>query len=138
MTMKERTKTTQQMVDQLMVMPYQFDEDLNRKLFSMARQENCSPNEIAARLLNFALQEQNKIQYQHAQWRRLSPREREITLYICQGLTNIEIAQKLYISNETVKSHVHNILRKFSIRNKRELQVTLADCDISIHASLIN
>ena len=49
---------------------------------------------------------------------RMSPREREIVDLITDGLSNKEIATKLSIATDTVKSHVHNILEKLSLRSR--------------------
>jgi DNA-binding NarL/FixJ family response regulator len=37
-----------------------------------------------------------------------------------EALTNREIARRLYISEGTVKSHVHQILRKLNVRDRNE------------------
>jgi two-component system, NarL family, response regulator NreC len=42
----------------------------------------------------------------------LTPREREILKLLADGLSNADVAEKLYISQETVKSHVRHILTK--------------------------
>lgn len=52
---------------------------------------------------------------------KLTFREREVLREIMTGATNKEIAQRLHISINTVKNHVHNILEKLSIGNRREL-----------------
>jgi DNA-binding NarL/FixJ family response regulator len=51
----------------------------------------------------------------------LSEREMEIVKLIAQGNTNKEIAQKLYIAENTVKVHVKNILSKMELRNRQQL-----------------
>ncbi|HEX8075143.1 MAG TPA: helix-turn-helix transcriptional regulator [Thermoleophilaceae bacterium] len=48
----------------------------------------------------------------------LTEREREILSMISAGATNAEIANRLVISQSTVKSHVKNILRKLGVRNR--------------------
>ncbi|MCC8035177.1 MAG: response regulator transcription factor [Rikenellaceae bacterium] len=53
----------------------------------------------------------------------LSEREREILLLICQGLSNHEIADKLFISKRTVDKHRANILDKTGCRNTANLVV---------------
>lgn len=45
----------------------------------------------------------------------LSDREREVALLAAEGLRNKEIAQKLFISEETVKSHIRSIFNKTNI-----------------------
>ncbi|HXF98207.1 MAG TPA: response regulator transcription factor [Gaiellaceae bacterium] len=42
----------------------------------------------------------------------LTPREREILQLLADGMSNVEVAEKLVISQETVKSHVRHILAK--------------------------
>jgi len=49
---------------------------------------------------------------------RMTTREREIVDLITDGLSNKEIATKLSIATDTVKSHIHNILEKLSLRSR--------------------
>ena len=50
----------------------------------------------------------------------LTSREGEVLLRLEEGLTNGEIAKKLFISEGTVKSHVHQILKKLKVRDRNE------------------
>jgi DNA-binding NarL/FixJ family response regulator len=50
----------------------------------------------------------------------LTPREQEVLNYLAQGLQNKEIAQKLVISERTVKFHVSSILTKLEAGNRTE------------------
>ena len=50
----------------------------------------------------------------------LSPREMEIMELISHSMTNEEIADKLFISSKTVKTHLRNIFLKAEIRNRVE------------------
>ena len=49
---------------------------------------------------------------------RLSPRESEVLQLITQGATNREIAGALFISENTVKNHLKNILAKLHLKNR--------------------
>jgi DNA-binding CsgD family transcriptional regulator len=51
----------------------------------------------------------------------LTIRERELTDLVFQGLSNQEIAEKLFISVSTVKSHLQNIFKKLNITSRTEL-----------------
>ncbi len=54
---------------------------------------------------------------------QLSPRETELIHLIAEGLTNKEIADKLFLSVHTIKTHRKNIIKKvgFSFKNTTEL-----------------
>lgn len=49
-----------------------------------------------------------------------SPRELEVLALIAEGLSNPEIARKLFVSTGTVKTHVHRLLGKLGARNRLE------------------
>ncbi|OGN87925.1 MAG: hypothetical protein A2158_05555 [Chloroflexi bacterium RBG_13_46_14] len=48
----------------------------------------------------------------------LSDREKEILKWVATGASNKEIAQRCYISETTVKSHLRNILSKMEVKNR--------------------
>ena len=54
---------------------------------------------------------------------QLSERELEVLIEICQGLSNIEIADKLFISKRTVEKHRANVLLKTGCKNTASLVV---------------
>lgn len=51
----------------------------------------------------------------------LSQRENEILILLLNGLTNAEMAQHLFISEHTIKSHIHNIYLKLDVSGRYEL-----------------
>ena len=48
----------------------------------------------------------------------LTEREREVLVLIAKGLSNTELAQKLFLSEATVKTHVGRILAKLELRDR--------------------
>jgi DNA-binding NarL/FixJ family response regulator len=54
---------------------------------------------------------------------RLSPRELDVIREIEAGATNLEIAQHLFLSINTVRHHMRNVLGKLGLKNRRELAV---------------
>ena len=51
----------------------------------------------------------------------LSQREREIVALVAQGFKNKEMAEKMFISEQTVKNHLHNIFDKLGVSDRLEL-----------------
>jgi len=59
--------------------------------------------------------------YRFAMQHDLSAREREMLRLLLDGKTNAEIAGALFISENTVKFHIRNLLQKTGCRNRNEL-----------------
>jgi DNA-binding NarL/FixJ family response regulator len=51
----------------------------------------------------------------------LSSREREIVVLVAQGFKNKEMAERMFISEQTVKNHLHNIFDKLGVSDRLEL-----------------
>jgi DNA-binding NarL/FixJ family response regulator len=51
---------------------------------------------------------------------KLTVREREIWRAVAQGLSNADIARTLFLSEHTVKFHVHNLLQKLGLKTRAE------------------
>jgi DNA-binding CsgD family transcriptional regulator len=60
---------------------------------------------------------------------QLSPAERNVALLVADGLTNVEVARRLYLSRHTVDSHLRKIFSKLDIRRRVELaRVVAREC----------
>jgi DNA-binding NarL/FixJ family response regulator len=69
--------------------------------------------------------DQPDLDHRGASWdvrpeRSLTPREREVLSLVAQGARDREIADRLVLTESTVKSHVQSILRKLGARNRTE------------------
>lgn len=51
---------------------------------------------------------------------KLSPREIDILCELQDGASNMEIARKFYLAENTVKHHIHSILEKLGVENRRQ------------------
>ncbi len=52
---------------------------------------------------------------------KMTGREREVVELIAEGLSNKEIARRLFLATDTVKGHVHNILEKLALHTRLEV-----------------
>jgi DNA-binding NarL/FixJ family response regulator len=59
-------------------------------------------------------------------WDQLSPQELQIANMVAEGLSNREIAQRLYLSHRTVGSHLCRLFPKLGITSRAQLVAALA------------
>jgi len=52
---------------------------------------------------------------------RMTPREREVIAHIADGMSNKEIAQRLGVATDTVKSHVRNLMDKLALHSRLQI-----------------
>lgn len=110
---------------------FELDQDTRQALQRLAQEEQRPNGELAAELLSDALARLEANSENWQRWQSLTPRQQQVAALACLGLTNRQIAARLTISPETVKTHMRNVLYKFELHSKSELQRALADWDFS-------
>lgn len=60
----------------------------------------------------------------------LSHREHQVLALVRRGLTNAEIAERLFLAESTIKSHLASIFTKFGVRSRKEVAAALLDVDL--------
>lgn len=93
-------------------------DDWINYLHALLGEDSIPSREMATRLLHHFRQDE---QVDELMPEVLTPREREIVMYVGAGNTNREISDALVISENTVKNHIKNILEKLQLVNRVQL-----------------
>jgi len=102
-------------------------DDLAERLWHLARASGESPANLAADLLRRGLEIERRRKRAEASLAALTPRQREVTRLAASGQTNRQIARELWLSPETVKTHLRRALEHFDVHSKAELRLLLID-----------
>jgi DNA-binding NarL/FixJ family response regulator len=86
-------------------------------------QSRISPSMAAKLLAEFAAISRRADERQQLPAPRLTEREMEVLKLVAQGLNNRDIAKQLFISENTVKNHIRNILEKLHLHSRMEAVV---------------
>ncbi len=87
-----------------------------------AGQSRISPS-MASKLLNEFAQVSKQSERTRVPGPKLTERELEVLRLVAQGLANRDIAKQLFISENTVKNHIRNILEKLHLHSRMEAVV---------------
>jgi DNA-binding NarL/FixJ family response regulator len=102
-----------------------------RTLQHIARQSQRTPEEMAQGILGERLHELWLREENLRRWEKLTAREQQVAALICSGYTTRQIAARLKIRPETVKTYAEGMLAKFKVRDRKALRRMLQDWDFS-------
>jgi DNA-binding CsgD family transcriptional regulator len=110
---------------------FEVSEQLQLKLTSLSLHAGRPEDQLAQELLAAGLTEYYSQDELWKRWETLTPREREVTALICLGYTNRQAAVRMSVTAATVKFHVRNVLQKFGVETRSQLQQLLQGWDFS-------
>ena len=93
-------------------------DDLISAIRLVAQGHAALPAPSLTRLVDFIVSSSSETQSPERVRDGLSDREQEVLNLVAEGKSNREIADSLYISESTVRSHLHNILSKLNVANR--------------------
>ena len=107
--------------------------DVVAAIRSAAQGEAVCPGRLARVLFDFvASQKNNPHSGRMRKQFRLTRRERQLVPLVGRGLTNKEIAAELSVSEQTIKSHIHRMLRKVGVEDRFAISDACEDDQISV------
>lgn len=96
-------------------------ENMKRAFTAILNGETWVSRKLTDGLLNELIREKSGRTYSRPENRfRLSRREMEILQAIATGMSNLEISEKLFISEKTVKAHIHHIFKKMGVKSRTQ------------------
>ncbi len=108
---------------------FEISESLQITLTTLSKHEGRPEDEFAHELLAAGLTAYYSVEELWNKWETLTPREKEVTALVCLGYTNRQAASRMSVSSETVKFHVSNILEKYDLKTRSQLQQLLSSWD---------
>jgi two-component system response regulator NreC len=110
---------------------YGLDASLLEALTVAAQQQQRTPEELASSLVASGLASQSASGELWNKWQHLTPREQQVVALTCLGYTNPQMAARLCLSTETIRSHTRNVQYKLNIGTKADMRVLFAEWDFS-------
>jgi DNA-binding NarL/FixJ family response regulator len=91
---------------------------------------------VTRRLISeFARQRPRTDSSRAARFATLTPRETQVLRLVAEGLSNLEIAARFTVTEETVKTHVSRILAKLELRDRTQAVVTAYETGLVVPGS---
>jgi len=110
---------------------YEWSAALHTLLDNLAQVEQRPQDQIHEDLISSGLANRASGEGRMRLWEKLTAREQQVVALVCLGFTNRQIAGRLGVSRETVKSHVRRVLSRVHASDRAELRVLFSDWDFS-------
>lgn len=98
-------------------------DELVRAVRVVASGDQLLAPSITRRLIEESTRRRGTVPRHSPQLDSLTAREREVLVLVAGGLSNGEIADELYLAEQTVKTHVSRVLTKLALRDRAQAVV---------------
>ncbi|YAL83744.1 response regulator [Dermacoccaceae bacterium W4C1] len=98
-------------------------EELNRAIRVVAAGDALLAPSVTRRLIGQVMQRRSVVPRTSATAQLLTEREREVLVLVARGLSNAEIAVRLSVAEQTVKTHVSHVFTKLDLRDRAQAVV---------------
>jgi len=95
-------------------------QNLVSSLRALERDEVAFTRKMTSRIVEELSHSDLKTAVNEEMFAKLTPRELDVLVELSTGASNIEIAQRLFISENTIKHHVQSVLDKLGVENRRQ------------------
>lgn len=95
-------------------------EHLADSVRALARGDALLAPSITRRLIEQYTKQPRPGSADHESLRELTEREKDVLILMARGLSNAELAERLFLSEGTVKTHITHVFRKLSLRDRAQ------------------
>ena len=106
------------------------DQGLVDSLYALAESIDQPELRLAAQLVELAWQRAQAAQDLRHRWSTLTRRQQEVALLMYAGQTNLQIAQAIRLSKESVRSHARLVFAKMGVASRKELRALMLATDV--------
>lgn len=103
---------------------FYFEDDFDKVMMGLKgilNGENWLSRDILNQLIGYLLSLNNTVgELETKLEMELTRRELQVLSALCQGGSNLDIADSLFVSEHTVKSHLYSIFRKLEVKNRMQ------------------
>ncbi|HGF5048985.1 TPA: LuxR C-terminal-related transcriptional regulator [Vibrio parahaemolyticus] len=103
---------------------FYFEDDFDKVMMGLKgilNGENWLSRDILNQLIGYLLSLNNTVgELETKLEMELTRREMQVLTALCQGGSNLDIADSLFVSEHTVKSHLYSIFRKLEVKNRMQ------------------
>ena len=110
---------------------YEVTAPLHVSLTTLSKHEDRPTHELFLDIVAAGLTQYSTKDRVWKKWESLTPREQQVTAFVCLGFTNRQMAARLRVTEAAVKFHLGNVYSKLRVKNRVKLRQKFAGWDFS-------